>query len=220
MSPAAAVAGLERRRSDRNEAHRPTSGRCARRRRLLHVFPSAVHWLARRYRTPFLQIVYNNRGTNITLFSAWPSPVRLREPHEQSGHQLRPSAGLRRDCRGRGRGPGAHGETAGRGGGAIRSAIRRGRRETFRGDLRLALTLSAAGCGEYTGLARCISEISRGPLVETVAAAKKTMLLRARYRSTSDPSGAVEESHREAPDLIDPQARCLDRFSNRRFGPA
>jgi acetolactate synthase I/II/III large subunit len=32
--------------------------------------PSAVHWLARRYRTPFLQIVYNNRGWNAPRFSA------------------------------------------------------------------------------------------------------------------------------------------------------
>jgi acetolactate synthase I/II/III large subunit len=32
--------------------------------------PSAVHWLARRHRTPFLQIVYNNRGWNAPRFSA------------------------------------------------------------------------------------------------------------------------------------------------------
>jgi acetolactate synthase I/II/III large subunit len=32
--------------------------------------PSAVHWMARRYRTPFLQIVYNNRGWNAPKFSA------------------------------------------------------------------------------------------------------------------------------------------------------
>ena len=32
--------------------------------------PSAVHWMARRYRTPFLQIVYNNRGWNAPRFSA------------------------------------------------------------------------------------------------------------------------------------------------------
>jgi acetolactate synthase-1/2/3 large subunit len=24
--------------------------------------PSSVHWIARRYQTPFLQIIYNNRG--------------------------------------------------------------------------------------------------------------------------------------------------------------
>ena len=28
--------------------------------------PSAVHWIARKYRTPFLQVIYNNRG--------WKSP--------------------------------------------------------------------------------------------------------------------------------------------------
>ena len=34
--------------------------------------PSAVHWMARRYRTPFLQIIYNNRG--------WNAPSSLRLP--------------------------------------------------------------------------------------------------------------------------------------------
>jgi acetolactate synthase I/II/III large subunit len=33
--------------------------------------PSAVHWMARRYRTPFLQIIYNNRGWNAPKFSAF-----------------------------------------------------------------------------------------------------------------------------------------------------
>jgi acetolactate synthase I/II/III large subunit len=32
--------------------------------------PSAVHWMARRYHTPFLQIIYNNRGWNAPKFSA------------------------------------------------------------------------------------------------------------------------------------------------------
>ena len=32
--------------------------------------PSAVHWMARRYRTPFLQIIFNNRGWNAPKFSA------------------------------------------------------------------------------------------------------------------------------------------------------
>ena len=32
--------------------------------------PSVVHWMARRYRTPFLQIIYNNRGWNAPKFSA------------------------------------------------------------------------------------------------------------------------------------------------------
>ncbi len=32
--------------------------------------PSAVHWMARRYRTPFLQIIYNNRGWKAPRFSA------------------------------------------------------------------------------------------------------------------------------------------------------
>jgi acetolactate synthase-1/2/3 large subunit len=32
--------------------------------------PSTVHWMARRYRTPFLQIVYNNRGWKAPKFSA------------------------------------------------------------------------------------------------------------------------------------------------------
>lgn len=32
--------------------------------------PSTVHWMARRYRTPFLQIVFNNRGWKAPKFSA------------------------------------------------------------------------------------------------------------------------------------------------------
>ena len=32
--------------------------------------PSTVHWMARRYRTPFLQIIYNNRGWKAPRFSA------------------------------------------------------------------------------------------------------------------------------------------------------
>ena len=32
--------------------------------------PSSVHWMARRYRTPFLQIVYNNRGWKAPKLSA------------------------------------------------------------------------------------------------------------------------------------------------------
>lgn len=31
--------------------------------------PSSVHWIARRYRTPFLQVVYNNDGWNAPRFS-------------------------------------------------------------------------------------------------------------------------------------------------------
>jgi acetolactate synthase-1/2/3 large subunit len=32
--------------------------------------PSTVHWMARQYRTPFLQVVYNNRGWRAPKFSA------------------------------------------------------------------------------------------------------------------------------------------------------
>jgi len=32
--------------------------------------PSSVHWMARKYETPFLQIVFNNRGWNAPRFSA------------------------------------------------------------------------------------------------------------------------------------------------------
>ena len=32
--------------------------------------PSTVHWMARRYRTPFLQVIYNNRGWKAPRFSA------------------------------------------------------------------------------------------------------------------------------------------------------
>ncbi len=31
--------------------------------------PSSVHWMARRYRTPFLQVIYNNRGWKAPRFS-------------------------------------------------------------------------------------------------------------------------------------------------------
>jgi acetolactate synthase-1/2/3 large subunit len=31
--------------------------------------PATVHWMARRYRTPFLQVVYNNRGWRAPKFS-------------------------------------------------------------------------------------------------------------------------------------------------------
>jgi acetolactate synthase-1/2/3 large subunit len=32
--------------------------------------PSTVHWMARKYKTPFLQVVYNNRGWKAPKFSA------------------------------------------------------------------------------------------------------------------------------------------------------
>ena len=32
--------------------------------------PSTVHWMARRYRTPFLTVIYNNRGWKAPKFSA------------------------------------------------------------------------------------------------------------------------------------------------------
>jgi acetolactate synthase-1/2/3 large subunit len=32
--------------------------------------PSTVHWMARRHQTPFLQVVYNNRGWKAPRFSA------------------------------------------------------------------------------------------------------------------------------------------------------
>ncbi len=32
--------------------------------------PSTVHWMARKYNTPFLQVVYNNRGWKAPKFSA------------------------------------------------------------------------------------------------------------------------------------------------------
>ncbi|HTX24347.1 MAG TPA: thiamine pyrophosphate-requiring protein [Steroidobacteraceae bacterium] len=36
----------------------------------LFSVPSTVHWMARRYRTPFLQVIYNNRGWRAPKFSA------------------------------------------------------------------------------------------------------------------------------------------------------
>jgi acetolactate synthase I/II/III large subunit len=35
----------------------------------LFSVPSAAHWMARRYRTPFLQVIYNNRGWRAPKFS-------------------------------------------------------------------------------------------------------------------------------------------------------
>jgi acetolactate synthase-1/2/3 large subunit len=32
--------------------------------------PSTVHWMARRYRTPFLTVIFNNRGWKAPKFSA------------------------------------------------------------------------------------------------------------------------------------------------------
>jgi acetolactate synthase-1/2/3 large subunit len=32
--------------------------------------PSTVHWIARRYQTPFLHVIYNNRGWRAPKFSA------------------------------------------------------------------------------------------------------------------------------------------------------
>jgi acetolactate synthase-1/2/3 large subunit len=32
--------------------------------------PSTVHWMARRYQAPFLQVVYNNRGWKAPKYSA------------------------------------------------------------------------------------------------------------------------------------------------------
>jgi acetolactate synthase-1/2/3 large subunit len=36
----------------------------------LFSIPSSVHWMARRYRTPFLQVIYNNQGWRAPKFSA------------------------------------------------------------------------------------------------------------------------------------------------------
>jgi acetolactate synthase I/II/III large subunit len=36
----------------------------------LFSIPSTVHWMARRYRTPFLQVIYNNQGWRAPKFSA------------------------------------------------------------------------------------------------------------------------------------------------------
>ena len=36
----------------------------------MFTIPSTVHWMARRYRTPFLQVVYNNKGWRAPRYSA------------------------------------------------------------------------------------------------------------------------------------------------------
>ncbi len=92
------------------------------RRRLLHVlaFPSTVHWMARHYETPFLQVVYNNRGWKAPKFSALArASRRLRQPRRRHRRQLRPAARLRRHRRGGGRRLRAHGQIGGRTGGAF-----------------------------------------------------------------------------------------------------
>jgi acetolactate synthase-1/2/3 large subunit len=43
--------------------------------------PSTVHWIARQYRTPFLQIIYNNRG--------WKSPKLSTLALHPHGHASR-----------------------------------------------------------------------------------------------------------------------------------
>jgi acetolactate synthase-1/2/3 large subunit len=43
--------------------------------------PSTVHWMARQYRTPFLQVVYNNRG--------WKSPRLSMLAVHPDGHASR-----------------------------------------------------------------------------------------------------------------------------------
>jgi acetolactate synthase-1/2/3 large subunit len=36
----------------------------------MFTIPSTVHWMARRYKTPFLQVIYNNKGWRAPRFSA------------------------------------------------------------------------------------------------------------------------------------------------------
>ena len=143
------LAGLERRRRDRHEARRARTGSSSRSTgdgSYMFSPPSAVHWMARRYGTPFLQVVYNNRGWKAPqLLGARRPPAGYAQPGRRSRPQLRSSARLRGYRRGRGRRACAHSETARRGrGGDPQRAARRGRREAFRGDRRLAMTRAPA----------------------------------------------------------------------------
>ena len=36
----------------------------------MFTIPSTVHWMARRYRTPFLQVIFNNKGWRAPRYSA------------------------------------------------------------------------------------------------------------------------------------------------------
>ncbi len=57
--------------------------------------PSTVHWMARHYATPFLQVVFNNRGWKAPKFSTLAvHPHGLCEPRQRSRHQLRSAARL------------------------------------------------------------------------------------------------------------------------------
>ena len=100
--------------------------------------PSTVHWMARRYQTPFLQIIFNNRGWKAPKFSALAvHPDGFASRAEGSGPELRSAAGLFRHRRrggrrirprdqapGRGRSRRRRGSAGGRGGAALRRARR------------------------------------------------------------------------------------------------
>ena len=58
--------------------------------------PSTVHWMARRYRTPFLQVIFNNkRLARAALFSDRRASGGAREPGRRHRRELRAAAGLR-----------------------------------------------------------------------------------------------------------------------------
>ncbi len=62
--------------------------------------PATVHWMARRYATPFLQVIYNNGGWRAPRAGALGiAPRRRREPRRRSRHGVRARSRLRRHRR-------------------------------------------------------------------------------------------------------------------------
>ena len=105
--------------------------------------PSTVHWMARRYRTPFLTVVYNNRGWKAPKFSALavhPEGYASRAADIDVSFSTR--ARLRRDRRRRRRRLRAQGRAAGELEGAIASAIAVMREESRAAILDVRVTAS------------------------------------------------------------------------------
>ena len=102
--------------------------------------PSTVHWMARKYQTPFLTVIYNNRGWRAPKFSmlavhpegyaskAQDIDVAFDPPPDYSGIAAAAGGAFARIVKKRGR--------SGAGGG--RSAQGRARGKTLRGSRRLA----------------------------------------------------------------------------------
>jgi len=86
--------------------------------------PSSVHWMARHYRAPFLQVVYNNRGWKAPKFSALavhPTAYASRADEIDVSFDPRPTMPVSRRRRGR---MGANVKQAGEVQAAVREGLR------------------------------------------------------------------------------------------------